>query len=303
VVETLKRKYPTFYTIVNDDDEASSNGNHNSQLTDSIVSDDSKSSFDSVNNLSAQHQHYAITINGTGDTYRTREYSHAPLELASLLVQEDLCLMRERDCTSAEEAEFEGKKVHVLEAASVCFSFVMPSKFNRPMGVIHVPVQGFRQHLQKHTNAVFSSLRSRVLWRSNWSVRSHGELIKSDVVIRLKEFSLPHSFNVGDVVEVNVNLKGVWYRGVIVELSDGRSYLVSLDDGRTLERVEEHWLSVPDVMKFSEGDLVIGNWKQRGTWYSGRVAQVHKLIFQKIFPQMSIIANSPIFPRACQLCP
>ena len=85
----------------------------------------------------------------------------APLALAGLLVQEDLCLMERREQGWA------------LTAASVCFPtrWRLADKIGRPLGAIHDPVPGFAEKLGTPVARFFDHLKvERPVWRLNWSL-------------------------------------------------------------------------------------------------------------------------------------
>lgn len=95
-----------------------------------------------------------------------RNYRHAPLAAAALLIQDDLVLMRRSD---------EGWR---LAAASLCFpsSWNLAEKFGRPMQAIHGPVPLPPQMIER-VGRIFDNLRPELpVWRSNWSLDADGEL-------------------------------------------------------------------------------------------------------------------------------
>ncbi len=103
----------------------------------------------------------------TGDSFRVSDFAAAPLELASRLVQEDLCLMRKGD---------EGWR---LAAACVCFptSWSLAEKFSRPMADIHQPVPGFAGRMNAIIERIFDNLLvDQPVERFNWSFYSDDEL-------------------------------------------------------------------------------------------------------------------------------
>ncbi|MBW2313928.1 MAG: DUF3445 domain-containing protein [Deltaproteobacteria bacterium] len=92
-----------------------------------------------------------------------------PLELASRLVQEDLCLM-ERDA-----------EVWRLTAASVCFPtrWDLPSKVGQSLREIHDPVPGYREGLADPTDRFFDGFRpGRIAARANWSLVDSPDLFQ-----------------------------------------------------------------------------------------------------------------------------
>jgi len=83
-----------------------------------------------------------------------------PIERASRLVQEDLCL----------HTVVDGRLV--LSAASVCFPtrWRLADKIGRPLEDIHAPVPGYGD-IAANVDRVLGQLRvDRPVWRTNWSV-------------------------------------------------------------------------------------------------------------------------------------
>ena len=81
-----------------------------------------------------------------------------PLLSAGRLVQEDLCLMQERD------------GVHVLVAAVLCFpaSWSLDQKIGKPLLAIHAPVAEYDGDLAQRVQRLFHGIKvGRPLWRSN----------------------------------------------------------------------------------------------------------------------------------------
>jgi dimethylamine monooxygenase subunit A len=84
-----------------------------------------------------------------------------PLDHAGRLVQEDLCIMVERDGD------------HYLAAASLCFPtrWRLADKIGRSMEKIHVPVPGYQSDIGAATESMFSRLKvDKPIWRLNWSL-------------------------------------------------------------------------------------------------------------------------------------
>lgn len=97
------------------------------------------------------------------------EPGEPPLKTASLLVQEDLVLMRR------------GADGWRLAAASLCFpsSWSLAEKFGRPLSDIHVPVPGFGPGTRNDTviGRIFDSLAvDRPVERANWSLQDNPAL-------------------------------------------------------------------------------------------------------------------------------
>lgn len=88
----------------------------------------------------------------------------APLVAASLLVQEDLILMRK------------GAEGWRLAAGSLCFpsSWVLTEKFGKPLHQIHVPVPGFGPGSRPDAliARMFDGLQGQAMERFNWSVQA-----------------------------------------------------------------------------------------------------------------------------------
>lgn len=92
----------------------------------------------------------------------------APLVAASLLVQEDLILMRRSD---------NGWR---LVAGSLCFpsSWLLVEKFGRPLQNIHAPVPGFGPGTRpaELINRMFDGLQGQAVERFNWSIQADNAL-------------------------------------------------------------------------------------------------------------------------------
>ncbi|RWB61537.1 DUF3445 domain-containing protein [Mesorhizobium sp.] len=88
----------------------------------------------------------------------------APLVRASLLVQEDLILMRRGD---------DGWR---LAAGSLCFpsSWSLQEKFGKPLQEIHAPVPGFGPGTRPADliNRMFDGLQGQAVERFNWSIQA-----------------------------------------------------------------------------------------------------------------------------------
>ncbi len=102
-----------------------------------------------------------LTVLGSGRTIAPGNGSGGPLEAASRLVQEDLCLM-EHDGTDWR-----------LSAACVCFPtrWNLGSKLGQALDTIHAPVPGFEQRLARPVTRFFDHLKvDKPVWRLNWSL-------------------------------------------------------------------------------------------------------------------------------------
>ena len=93
-----------------------------------------------------------------------------PVDRAARMVQEDLCLMVERD----------GELV--LGAASVCFPsrWRLTDKIGRPLLAVHAPTPGYGTQLGRPTDDFLTRLApDRPVWRVNWSLMSDPALFQS----------------------------------------------------------------------------------------------------------------------------
>ncbi|MEI9431043.1 heme-dependent oxidative N-demethylase family protein [Mesorhizobium sp. Cs1299R1N3] len=117
----------------------------------------------------------------------------APLVAASLLVQEDLILMRR------------GEDGWRLAAGSLCFpsSWALTEKFGRPLQRIHEPVPGFGPGTRPADliNRMFDGLQGQAVERYNWSIQSGDALYHplSNVERIDRATSRPTRFRDGDV--------------------------------------------------------------------------------------------------------
>ncbi|QND56570.1 heme-dependent oxidative N-demethylase family protein [Mesorhizobium huakuii] len=117
----------------------------------------------------------------------------APLVAASLLVQEDLILMRRDDS---------GWR---LAAGSLCFpsSWSLTEKFGKPLQQIHEPVPGFGPGTRpaELINRMFDGLQGQAVERFNWSIQADNALYHplSNVERIDRATSRPTRFPDGDV--------------------------------------------------------------------------------------------------------
>ncbi|MCV3207252.1 DUF3445 domain-containing protein [Mesorhizobium sp. YC-39] len=120
-------------------------------------------------------------------------FSDAPLVAASLLVQEDLILMR-RD-----------KNGWRLVAGSLCFpsSGSLIEKFGRPLQEIHAPVPGFGPGTRPADliNRMFDGLQGQVVERYNWSIQAGDALYHplSNLERVDRTTNRPSKFSDGDI--------------------------------------------------------------------------------------------------------
>ncbi len=104
-----------------------------------------------------------VTIVPAGLTYKTGEFSDAPLELACRLVQDDLVIMRKSEAG------------YRIAAAAVCFpsTWVLADKFSRPISEVHAPVPGFGPGTRTASliDRIFDNLKAgHPVQRCNWSI-------------------------------------------------------------------------------------------------------------------------------------
>lgn len=95
------------------------------------------------------------------------DHSLHPLESASLLVQEDLCLMSQVG------------NDWILSAASLCFPsrWDVRDKIGKNLLGIHGPVPHYEEKIGTATQNIFDKLTvERPIWRVNWTVMDSGEL-------------------------------------------------------------------------------------------------------------------------------
>lgn len=124
---------------------------------------------------------------------RADVFSNAPLVAASLLVQEDLILMRRDDS---------GWR---LAAGSLCFpsSWSLLEKFGLPLQEIHAPVPGFGPGTRpaELINRMFDGLQGQAVERFNWSIQADDALYHplSNVERIDRATNRPSRFPDGDV--------------------------------------------------------------------------------------------------------
>jgi hypothetical protein len=126
-----------------------------------------------VLDLLAAHlpERFPENYRATGDGIEIRGASSAappaldaPLVTASLLVQEDLILMRR------------GENGWRLAAGSLCFpsSWTLTEKFGKPLHTIHIPVPGFGpgSRPDELIARMFDGLQGQAMERFNWSIQA-----------------------------------------------------------------------------------------------------------------------------------
>jgi len=110
----------------------------------------------------------SIYIKSTNDLYGLNQFKN-PIELASLLVQEDLVLM------SSKEDEF------YLEAASLSAPshWSLTEKFSKSLMNLHDGVPGYKEEIGKRVDEIFNKLPTeRILERYNWSIYDDPKLFQ-----------------------------------------------------------------------------------------------------------------------------
>ena len=96
-----------------------------------------------------------------GATGRAPDPALHPLDAAGRLVQEDLCLLVEREGGPH------------LDAASLCFPsyWRLGDKLGRPLAAVHEPVAHYAAELADRVDRFLGRLRlGRPVWRRNWSI-------------------------------------------------------------------------------------------------------------------------------------
>ncbi len=103
-----------------------------------------------------------------------------PLELASLLVQEDLIIMQPK------------KDVFYLKSASLCAPtrWSLKEKFDKSLTEIHKEVPGYKEKIDHRVNNIFNNLPDQKIFeRYNWSIFDSPELfqpIGSKTLVEIK---------------------------------------------------------------------------------------------------------------------
>ena len=122
----------------------------------------------------------SIYVESTNDLYDLNQFEN-PIELASLLVQEDLVLM------SPKKNEF------YLEAASLSAPshWSLTEKFSKSLMDLHDGVPGYREDIGKRVDEIFNKLPTkRILERYNWSIYDDPKLfqpVQSKPFVEFKE--------------------------------------------------------------------------------------------------------------------
>ena len=126
--------------------------------------------------------------NETVEIIKTKEiYNHQkfpnPLELASMLVQEDLIIMKQIE------------EDYHLESASLCAPtrWSLKDKFRESLSEIHKEVPGYEQKIGKRVDSIFTNLPDdKIFERFNWSIFDSPELfqpINSKTLVEIRDLS------------------------------------------------------------------------------------------------------------------
>jgi hypothetical protein len=110
-----------------------------------------------------------IAVAATGELVGIGTPGVHPLETASRLVPEDLCLMR-RAADS-----------YILAAACVCFPsrWRLADKIGRSLAAIHAPVPGYAGSLGAPVDRFFDKVTAdRPVWRLNWTIHDSPDLFQ-----------------------------------------------------------------------------------------------------------------------------
>jgi len=110
----------------------------------------------------------SVYVERTNDLYKHNQFKN-PIELATLLVQEDLILMRPK----------EGK--FYLEAASLSAPshWSLAEKFSKSLMDLHDGVPGYKEDIGKRVDEIFKKLPTeRIFERYNWSIYDDPKLFQ-----------------------------------------------------------------------------------------------------------------------------
>tara|TARA_Y100001970_G_scaffold158168_1_gene193467 strand:+ start:399 stop:1274 length:876 start_codon:yes stop_codon:yes gene_type:complete len=110
----------------------------------------------------------SVYVESTNDSYKLNQFEN-PIELASLLVQEDLVLMSPR------------KDKFYLEAASLSAPshWSLTEKFSKSLMDLHNGVPGYKEDIGKRVDEIFNKLPAeRILERYNWSIYDDPKLFQ-----------------------------------------------------------------------------------------------------------------------------
>ena len=147
-----------------------------------LSEDISKEVFIATNETELAGKAVLELIKKSGVKVLTSHSGHS-LEKAGLSVQEDLCLMNRTS------------QGWILKAASLSFPsrWKLREKIGKNMSRIHVPVEGYEEHLSKRVNNFFDRLGDEPVWRRNWFIHPDNSLyqpqrpLNGDPIIEFSE--------------------------------------------------------------------------------------------------------------------
>lgn len=150
--------------------------------------------------------------------------SRHPLEVASLMVQEDLAVM------SPQGGRW------VLTAASICFPsrWDLASKVGADLHGIHEPVPHYEERIGAATDAMFDKLTpDRPVWRVNWTVLDSPELFQPSATGRKARIHPYPGEEFGESMYFRTERQTLWKLprsgGVLFTIRTYRDSLSSLD--------------------------------------------------------------------------
>ena len=131
----------------------------------------------------------------TSETFHTDDPAHDPLELASRLVQEDLCLIQNSPAGP------------IFTAGSLCFPsrWRLREKIGRPLAEVHAPVPLYADRLANPVDRFMRHLRpGRIVTRLNWSILDDPALFQPGGKWRSECNPTITTANAGDTLFVRV---------------------------------------------------------------------------------------------------
>jgi hypothetical protein len=131
----------------------------------------------------------------TGESWNLDAPERDPLELAGLLVQEDLCLIQN------------GPDGPIFTAGILCFPsrWRLREKIGRPLAEVHAPVPLYADRLSHPVDRFMQNLRpGRVAARLNWSVVDDPALFQPDGKWRHEQNAAVTAENAGDTLFLRV---------------------------------------------------------------------------------------------------
>jgi hypothetical protein len=108
-------------------------------------------------------------IHEPSDTCISSSPDLPPIAIAGLWVQDDLCLLEEKD------------EAYHLTAAFLCSPsyWHLEDKIGKSLDTIHDPVPGYQASLAQPVNFFFKKLKAgRPVWRANWTITAHPGLMQ-----------------------------------------------------------------------------------------------------------------------------